>query len=74
MQVLKRLSAKTPNRESRLKTPLKTVLFRDDGVSHVLKSSCIGPYTAIFRAWLPCPHTKILVFRGALRKMFREIS
>jgi len=39
-----------------LRAPLKTVLFRDGGVSHVLKSSCIRPYTPVFRARLPCPH------------------
>jgi hypothetical protein len=38
--------------------PLKTVLFRDGGVSRVLKSSCIRPYTPVFRARLPCPHKK----------------
>jgi len=36
--------------------PLKTVLFCDGGVSRVLKSSCIRPYTPVFRAGLPCPH------------------
>ncbi len=46
--------------------PLKTVLFRDGDVSRVLKSSCIRPYTPVFRARLPCPHKKCLVFRGAL--------
>ncbi len=46
--------------------PLKTVLFRDGGVSRVLTSSCIRPYTPVFRAPLPCPHKKCLVFRGAL--------
>ncbi len=46
--------------------PLKTVLFRDGGVSRVLTSSCIRPYTPVFRARLPCPHKKCLVFRGAL--------
>ena len=35
---------------------LKTVLFRDGGVSRVLTSSCIRPYTPAFRARLPCPH------------------
>jgi len=44
--------------------PLKTVLFRDGGVSRVLKSSCIRPYTPVFRARLPCPHKKYRVFRG----------
>ena len=39
-----------------LRTPLKTVLFRDGGVSRVLKSSCIRPYTPVFPARLPCPH------------------
>ena len=32
------------------RAPLKTVLFRDGGVSRVLKSSCIRPYTQVFRA------------------------
>jgi len=45
---------------------LKTVLFREGGVSHVLKSSCIRPYTPVFRARFSCPHEKCLVFRGAL--------
>ncbi len=27
--------------------------------------SCIRPYTPVFRARLPCPHKKCLVFRGA---------
>ncbi len=40
------------------RAPLKTVLFRDGGVSRVLKSSCIRPYTPVFRARLPCPHKK----------------
>ena len=48
-----------------IRAPLKTVLFRDGGVSRVLKSSCIRPYTPVFRARLPCPHKKCLVFRGA---------
>ncbi len=42
--------------------PLKTVLFRDGGVSRVLTSSCIRPYTPVFRAQLPCPHKKCRVF------------
>ena len=46
--------------------PLKTVLFRDGGVSRVLTSSCIRPYTPVFRARLPCTHKKCLVFRGAI--------
>ena len=33
-----------------LRAPLKTVLFREGGVSRVLKSSCIRPYTPVFRA------------------------
>jgi len=41
------------------RAPLKTVLFRDGGVSRVLKSSCIRPYTPVFRARLPCPHKKM---------------
>jgi len=49
-----------------LRAPLKTVLFREGGVSRVLKSSCIRPYTPVFRARFPCPHKKILVFRGTL--------
>ncbi len=48
-----------------IRAPLKTVLFRDGGVSRVLTSSCIRPYTPVFRARLPCPHKKCLVFRGA---------
>ncbi len=39
-----------------LRAPLKTVLFREGGVSRVLTSSCIRPYTPVFRARLPCPH------------------
>jgi hypothetical protein len=35
-----------------IRAPLKTVLFRDGGVSRVLKSSCIRPYTPVFRARL----------------------
>ncbi len=49
------------------RAPLKTVLFRDGGVSRVLTSSCIRPYTPVFRARLPCPHKKCRVFRGALK-------
>ncbi len=49
---------------------LKTVLFRDCGVSLVLKSSCIRLYTAVFRARLPCTHKKMLVFRGAHFSIF----
>ncbi len=41
-----------------LRAPLKTLLFRDGGVSRVLKSSCIRPYIPVFRARLPCPHKK----------------
>ena len=33
----------------------------------MLKSSCIRPYTPVFRAHLPCPHKKCLVFRGTLK-------
>ena len=44
------------------RVPLKTVLFREGGVSRVLKSSCIRTYIPVFRAQLPCPHKKILVF------------
>ncbi len=51
------------------RAPLKTVLFRDGGVSRVLKSSCIRPYTPVFRAWLPCPHKKCRVFRGTLHSI-----
>jgi len=36
------------------RVPLKTVLFREGGVSRVLKSSCIRPYTPVFRARLSC--------------------
>jgi len=54
------------SRKNNFRAPLKTVLFRDGGVSRVLKSSCIRPYTPVFRARLPCPHKKCLVFRGAL--------
>ena len=49
------------------RAPLKTVLFRDGGVSRMLTSSCIRPYTPVFRARLPCPHQKCLVCRGALK-------
>ncbi len=38
--------------------PLKTVLFREGGVSRVLKSSCMRLYTAVFRARLPCHSRK----------------
>ena len=48
------------------RAPLQTVLFRECGVSRVLNSSCIRPYTPVFRARLPCPHKKCLVVRGAL--------
>ena len=37
------------------RAPLETVLFREGGVSRVRKSSCIRPYTPVFRARLPCP-------------------
>ncbi len=47
------------------RAPLKTVLFRDGGVSRVLTSSCIRPYTPVFRTRLPCPHKKCLVCRAA---------
>ncbi len=57
------------SRVIQLRAPLKTVLFRDGGVSHVLKSSCIRPYTPVFRARLPCPHKKCRVFRGALNSL-----
>ena len=50
-----------------LREPLKTVLFRDCGVSLVLKSSCIRLYTAVLRARLPCTHKTFLVFRGPLK-------
>ena len=33
----------------------------------MLQSSCIRPYTPVFRAQLPCPHKKCLVFRGVLK-------
>ncbi|MFB3115644.1 MAG: hypothetical protein ACE1ZW_06660, partial [Nitrospirales bacterium] len=56
----------TPSLVQFFRAPLKTVLFRDGGVSRVLTSSCIRPYTPVFRARLPCPHKKCLVFRGAL--------
>ena len=55
-----------------LRATPKTVLFRDDRVTLVLKSSCIRPYTPVFRARLPCPHKKFLVFRGALRLLIKE--
>ena len=57
-----------------MSAPLKTVLFPDGGVSRVLKSSCIGPYTAVFRAPLPCPQKKSSVFRGALKKRAQDES
>ena len=43
-------------RRIRIWAPLKTVLFSDGGVSRVLTSACIRPYTPVFRARLPCPH------------------
>ncbi len=54
-----------PTLPNNIWAPLKTVLFRDGGVSRVLKSSCIRPYTPVFRTRLPCPHKKCRVFRGA---------
>ena len=56
-----------------LRAPLKTVLFRDGGVSLVLKSSCNRLHTAVFRARLPCPHKKCLVFRGALNFSITQV-
>jgi len=56
-----------------LRAPLKTVLFRDGGVSHVLKSSCIRPYTPVFRARLPCPYKKCRVFKGALKSKLEPL-
>ncbi len=35
--------------------------------------SCIRPYTPVFRARLPCPHRKFLVFRGALISVFPKL-
>jgi len=49
-----------------LRAPLKTVLFRDGGVSRVLQSSCIRPYTPVFRAQIPCPHKKCRVLEVPL--------
>ena len=51
---------------SLLRAPLKTVPFRDCGVSFVLKSSCNRLYTPVFRARLPCTHKKILVLEVPL--------
>ncbi len=55
-----------------LRAPLKTVLFRDGGVSRVLKSSCIRPYTPVFRARLPCPHQNAWFLEVPL--LFRKSS
>ena len=60
------------NERRNLRAPLKTVLFPDGGVSGVLKSSCIGPYTAVFRVPLPCPQKKSSVFRGAFKRLSKK--
>ena len=49
-----------------LRVSLKAALLCDGGVSPVLKSSCIRPYTPVFRALLPCAHKKIKILEVPL--------